>query len=82
MRTELRDVALAALIQLTGQSHKDYNFAFTRTYIYNNGSNVLFTMADSRILGFGKDEERAAALRKWKEWSASRKELQVETKQK
>jgi hypothetical protein len=56
--TEIRDVALAMAVHLSGQSHKDYGFAFVRL-----NSSLLF---NSGCLGFASPQEREAAHRKWK----------------
>jgi hypothetical protein len=63
--TEVRDVALAMLVHLTGQSHKDYGYPFA-------DSNAGFKFY-AHFLGFGTDQQREQAQRKWKDWSAARK---------
>ncbi len=63
--TELRDVALAMLVHITGQSHKDYGFSF----LSMNG-NFLFT---PNYAGFSTSEQREAAHKKWKTWAAAQK---------
>jgi len=58
--TQIRDVALAVLVRLTGQNLKDYGFRRaqeTRTTLLNPAS-----------LGFGTQPERDAALKKWYDW--------------
>jgi len=68
--TEVRDVALAMLVHLTGQSHKDYGYAFVE-------SNAGFEFY-AQFLGFGTDQQRERALRKWKDWSAAQKKSRIE----
>jgi hypothetical protein len=63
--TEVRDVALAMLVHLTGQSHKDYGYPFVDT---NAGFKFY-----AHFLGFTTDQQREQALRKWKDWSAAQK---------
>jgi hypothetical protein len=63
--TEVRDVALAMAVHLTGQSHKDYGFPFVRL-----NASLLF---NSTCLGFSTPQEREAAQQKWKAWSAAQK---------
>jgi hypothetical protein len=61
--TELRDVALAMLVHLTDQKHADYGFTYTRS-----GRSFLF---NAPVLGFSSNEDREAALKKWKTWKAA-----------
>lgn len=63
--TEVRDVALAMAVQLTGQSHRDYGFPFTKM----DGHSVF----NYYSLGFVDDAQRDAAFKKWKDWNASQK---------
>jgi hypothetical protein len=63
--TQLRDVALAMLVHITGQSHGDYGFVFV-----HNQPALKF---HANFLGFGSDEERNKAQARWKEWSAKQK---------
>lgn len=61
-QTQLRDVALAALVRLTKQDYKDYGFDRLQEHelvVFNTGT-----------LGFETDEQRSAALEKWKEYRA------------
>lgn len=59
--TEVRDVALAVLVRLTGQDYGAYGFAFASRHkhleLYAN------------FLGFAKDEQRRAAFARWNEWA-------------
>ncbi len=57
--TQMRDVALAMLVHLSGQDHNDYGFAFSRT-----SPHLKFS---PDFLGFGNDEQRARAFAMWKE---------------
>jgi hypothetical protein len=61
--TEVRDAALAMLVHMTKQSHKDYGFLFAEA---NAG-----LMFNSVFLGFTNNAERDKAHRKWKEWKAA-----------
>lgn len=57
---QVRDVALAVMIHLSGQNPKDFGYS----QIMMN-STWLF---DQRSMGFRNDEERDAALKKWQAW--------------
>ncbi|HUY88583.1 MAG TPA: hypothetical protein VMV10_07610 [Pirellulales bacterium] len=64
-RTQIRDVALAVMVHLSGQELIDYGFDhFSRnpSWLFNPGS-----------LGFSKPETREKALAKWRAWAASSK---------
>jgi hypothetical protein len=61
--TELRDVALAMAVHLTGQDHRGYGFVFSQ----HNGHLKFY----ANFLGFHNDEERDKAFAKWKEWKAT-----------
>lgn len=59
--TEVRDVALAVLVHLTGQNLADYGFKRAKsdpTHLFQINS-----------LGFHDAAARQAALKKWREWS-------------
>ena len=62
-KTQVRDAALAMLVRLTKQSHKDYGFAVSRT---NNEQLLMY----ANFLGSNSDEHRDKALKKWSEWKA------------
>ncbi|MCE2806440.1 MAG: hypothetical protein LW700_14735 [Gemmataceae bacterium] len=70
--TEVRDVALAQLVSMTRQSHKDYSFPFAE-----QGSQ--FNHFNTYNMGFTATEKRSAALTKWKAYAAARPELQAKT---
>jgi hypothetical protein len=61
--TELRDVALAMLVHLTGQEHRSYGFVFSKDY-----GHLKFY---PNFLGFRDDGERTKAFARWKEWKAT-----------
>jgi hypothetical protein len=64
--TQMRDVALAMVIHLSGQKPQEFGFEFLK-----NQPNTVFSYP---YLGFADDKERSAARKKWKEWAASHKE--------
>ncbi len=70
--TEVRDVALSMLVSLTGQSHKDYGFAFAQ-------QGAQFQHFNTYNMGFISEKLRREALLKWKAYAASRPELQPAT---
>ncbi len=55
--TQVRDVALAMLVHMAGQSHKDYGFSFARA-----NQTMHF---NPYTLGFSSIEHRLIALKKW-----------------
>jgi hypothetical protein len=60
VETQIRDVALAVMIHITGQKLAD--FGFTRA---QPNPTILFNTAS---LGFANTDEREAALAKWQAW--------------
>jgi hypothetical protein len=68
INTQMRDVALAALVMLSGQNLNDYNFAYLKAF-NNNQRRMNFNFALSPgMLGFSDDATRTAALKKWRDW--------------
>jgi hypothetical protein len=67
--TQIRDVALAALVIMKKQDAK--KFGFDR--IQQNTTNVFST----NTVGFENDEKRDKALAKWKEFKSAEKKKQV-----
>lgn len=67
--TQIRDVALVALIQLTGQDHKEYGF----DRLQKNPRTVFATQ--THTMGFPSDDgaARDEAINKWRRWRASQK---------
>lgn len=63
---QVRDVALAILVHLTGQSHKDYGFGFA-----NAGH--TFQIGSTYNMGFLDDGKRQEALRKWDAYARENK---------
>lgn len=71
--TQLRDVALAALVHLTGQEHKLYGFdrlQMAQPYVFN-----------PITAGFETPEKRNQALEKWRAYRARTKEQPVPPRQ-
>jgi hypothetical protein len=62
--TEIRDVALGMLVHVTGQSHRDYGFAFPQT--------SLDLKFNPFYLGFTNAAQRQAALKKWQGYTAKK----------
>jgi hypothetical protein len=66
--TQVRDLALATMLTLSGQPLQDYGFPFFKAIpgadLRSNGTHCA---------GFVDDEGRAAALKKWKDWTAEQK---------
>jgi hypothetical protein len=63
--TEVRDVALAMLVHLTGQDPRGYGFVFSQ-----HNAHLKFY---ANFLGFADDAQRAKAFARWKEWKAASK---------
>ncbi len=73
IHTEVRDVALAMMVQLSGQKAEDYGFPYLAAIqpaLRANPQQVFFAPT---LLGFGDAASRDAALKKWKEWSEAEK---------
>ncbi len=68
IHSELRDVVLAALVFATGQNLADYGFPYFRLI-----PGIKPTDVSASCMGFAGNADREAALKKWQEWSASRK---------
>ena len=66
IHTQLRDVALALLVHLTGQNLNNYDFAYVKMFPGNFAANNLFM--SPTLLGFSDDKARDASMKKWKEW--------------
>ena len=62
MELQIRDVALAVLVHLTGQNLRDYGFASAQPYAP--------TLFQAGSLMFGTAIDREAALKKWARWRA------------
>ncbi|HLW64599.1 MAG TPA: hypothetical protein VKS79_04715 [Gemmataceae bacterium] len=63
INTQMRDVALAALVQLSGQKLSDYSFAYIKMFA---NANVNIFMSPG-MLGFSDDAARDASIKKWKD---------------
>jgi hypothetical protein len=68
IQSEVRDVALAALVFANGQNLADYGFPYFRLI-----PGIKPTDVPPSCMGFATGADREAALKKWQEWSASRK---------
>jgi hypothetical protein len=74
IQTEVRDVALAMLVQLTGQQLDDYGFPYLTQIqpgLRANQQQVVFF--SPTLLGFSDAAGRDAAFKKWKAWSDASK---------
>jgi hypothetical protein len=72
IKTQLRDVALATLVQATDQSLDDYGFPYWKMF---GGRNARLNLVQSpTLLGFNDDQSRDAALKKWADWYAKNKD--------
>jgi hypothetical protein len=64
IKIEVRDVALAVLVHLTGQEHKAYGFELLQRY-----DRTLFQV---HTCGYVDNAKRETAMTKWRAWSAAR----------
>lgn len=71
INTQMRDVALATLVLLSGQNLVDYNFAYLKAFNNNLGRMNLNFALSPGMLGFSDDATRQAAIKKWREWYSS-----------
>jgi hypothetical protein len=74
IETQMRDIALATLVQLSGQNLRDYEFPYAKmtnagTFV---GPNQFYA---SSYFGFVDDAGRTAAFKKWDGWYAKNKGL-------
>jgi hypothetical protein len=67
-RTQLGDVALGAMVHLSGQRLADYGFPYFQAI-----PNLAPFSTSANCFGFTEDSDRAAALKKWREWTAKQK---------
>lgn len=65
--TEIRDVALAMMVRLSGQAPKDYGFPFVQ---WHNEQQLFYI---PMWMGFADQAKRDAALKKYKDWQAAQK---------
>jgi hypothetical protein len=65
LTAQLRDVALAAAITMTGQKVRDYDFPFFKIINFDMG------FVNPSYYGFSKEEERAATLKKFRDWQST-----------
>jgi len=65
--TEIRDVALAWLVHLTGQSLKDYGLEQAADAFKQLSQNPRSSF-NLHNVGFGEDGGREKALKRWQEW--------------
>ncbi|MCX7700771.1 MAG: hypothetical protein N2039_07820 [Gemmataceae bacterium] len=72
IRTQMRDVALATLVELTQQNPADYDFGYLKMF---NGGRVVFNVHQNpTLMGFSDDSTRESALKKWREWYSKNKD--------
>jgi hypothetical protein len=69
IHTEVRDVALAAVVSLSGQSPADYDFPYLRFF---GGAMRGLSSQSAHCFGFCDKASREAALKKWKERSTAK----------
>jgi hypothetical protein len=67
LRAELRDVALAAAVRLSGQKAAEYDFPYFKAVQFSDSYDV-----PPSCYGFETDAQRQAAFRKWKDSRVAR----------
>ena len=73
IQTQVRDVALAMVVHLSGQPVADYGFPYLNSIqpaLKANPQQVFFAPT---LLGFSDDTGRTAAFKRWKDWSEAEK---------
>ncbi|MBY0527858.1 MAG: hypothetical protein K2R98_30960 [Gemmataceae bacterium] len=65
--TEIRDVALAMMVRMSGQQAKEYGFAFVN---WHNEQQIFYIPT---WMGFPDQAKRDAAFKKYKDWQAAQK---------
>jgi hypothetical protein len=70
IQTELRDVALAAVVSLSGQSLDDYDYPYLK--LFGGGAGPMSTLS-AHCYGFADSAGRDAALKRWKDRQATAK---------
>ena len=70
IKTLICDVALAAMVYVTGQKLDDYGM--------DEVQSVPFMLFDVRTLGFADPKAREAALKKWRAWVDANRESMKE----
>jgi len=68
IHTEIRDVALASMIHLSGQTMIDYGFDFS------THTRADFTAMGYTHMGFSTEQRRADALTRWEQWQQKNKD--------
>jgi hypothetical protein len=68
--TEVRDVALAAMVVLSGDSLNDYGFWYVK--LFGGGKGPLSSLS-AQCYGFADTNAREAAVKKWRERSKPKK---------
>jgi hypothetical protein len=64
IQTELRDVALAAVVSLSGQSLDDYDYPYLK--LFGGGAGPMSALS-AHCYGFADSAGRDAALKRWKD---------------
>ncbi len=62
--TQIRDIALAAIVEANGESPVDFGFP----YLQANPQVLRNPYFSPQWYGFAKDEDRDTAIKKWKAW--------------
>jgi hypothetical protein len=70
IHTELRDVALASMISLSGQPLADYEFPYLKMF---GGALGPLSSMSANCFGFSDSNGREAALKKWKERATAKR---------
>jgi hypothetical protein len=73
IQAEMRDVALAMLVQLSGQQLEDYGFPYLTSLQPGLRGNQQVIFFSPSLLGFSDAASRDAALKRWKDWSEAAK---------
>jgi hypothetical protein len=72
--TEMRDVALATLVQMTNQNAHEYEFAYLKLFGGGQPIRGFNVWSSPTLWGFNDDKTRDKAFKKWDEWHAKYKD--------
>jgi hypothetical protein len=79
IQTQVRDIALAVTIKLSGQNPADFGFdSLKATQAQGEQKPAQLQLAQSNKMGFRNDDDRTAAFKKWEEWQKGQQQAAKE----
>lgn len=76
IQTQVRDIALAVTIKLSGENPADFGFDSLKTP--GDQKPAPLSLSLSNRMGFRNDDDRTAAFQKWEEWQKGQKQAAKE----